>query len=389
MMRRIMIKEARPGMKLLRRAEGGPGGAAAGTTLSVADIIRLHEAGVYDLWVGDADGVPLDGLLAAGMSKPQQRLAEALAKAWQGLMGQATAAGQALARRSAVTAADVLQGVVRVAGAVPAFAAVADADDDLGHAADVCVLATLLGLQLDGYVMDQRRRLTGRSARDVLNLAVGAALHDVAATDLPPRLREAHADPAADGDGGWFEHTARGYALVRAHVDPSAATVVLHHHQRFDGSGRARVDGRDLRQAGPAIHVFARIAAAADLLWHHQHPPGAGVPHPAVRALFAVQQAPARGWLDPVVLDALVGLVAPFAPGMVVTLCDRRQAVVTRAVPAAPCFPEVQVLRTPGVEGGGETIDLAACPVHVAAVDGADVAPFLYGPRPAPVSAAA
>ena len=55
-MRRIIIKEARPGMVAARTLVATEDGqrvavAKAGEVLGVEHLVRLHELGVYDLWI--------------------------------------------------------------------------------------------------------------------------------------------------------------------------------------------------------------------------------------------------------------------------------------------------------------------------------------------------
>ena len=85
---------------------------------------------------------------------------------------------------------------------------------------------------------------------------------------------------------------------------------------------------------------------AADVFQHLLCSTDAGVAHPTVRAPSGkFNRNPCTNWFDPTVLEALLAIVPAFVPGMVVTLSDRRQAIITRVSPDAPCYPEVQVLR--------------------------------------------
>ena len=110
--------------------------------------------------------------------------------------------------------------------------------------------------------------------------------------------------------------------------------------------------------------------------------------YPAVYALWRIQQAPFRGWLDPVVLAALLAVVPPFLPGMVVQLNDRRHAIVVKTHEDAPCYPEVQILEgmnlmsRANVHGEREVVDLATTRgLSIESVDGFDVSEFLYGAK--------
>jgi HD-GYP domain-containing protein (c-di-GMP phosphodiesterase class II) len=212
-------------------------------------------------------------------------------------------------------------------------------------------------------------------------------LHDVGELQLPAEQRESKYPFAFDelASPEWQKHAELGYAAVRGQLEPSAATVVLNHHQHFDGSGFPATSGQ-VPQCGSQIHVFSRIAMAADTFQHLLHQ--GGFPQPTVSALWQMQQNPVRRWFDPIVLAALLAVVPPFIPGMVVTLSDGRQAVVSKLHEDAPCYPEVQVLNGINLMSEAnlteqrEIVDLAITPeLHIKAVDGFQVADFLFGPR--------
>ncbi|HCT44936.1 MAG TPA: hypothetical protein DF699_06965, partial [Phycisphaerales bacterium] len=135
------------------------------------------------------------------------------------------------------------------------------------HGANVGYLAMLMGLRLDFYLLRERSRLTPRLAKDVTSLGVAAMLHDIGMTRLKASVLKRWADEHDHTDPAWREHVDLGYEMVRGHVEPSAAAAVLHHHQRYDGSGfpvrkrNGKVAGLD----GSSIHIFARILIVADL----------------------------------------------------------------------------------------------------------------------------
>ena len=68
-------------------------------------------------------------------------------------------------------------------------------DDHAGHAAAVAVLAVMLGVRLEDYLVSQRRRLNPAHAKEVVNLAVAGMLHDIGKAKLPAELR-AHDEAA-------------------------------------------------------------------------------------------------------------------------------------------------------------------------------------------------
>jgi HD-GYP domain-containing protein (c-di-GMP phosphodiesterase class II) len=388
---RVIVRQARSGMRLARSVinprHPDQTLLPAGHELDTRTIARLHELGVYDLWI-DYPGLEfLDDLYSPELSAKQQRLCQMLQDT---LIEQVQRSGAPLpVGQYRATVEDLVHGILNSATTLPFVSALAGVDDALlRHSCEVCVLSVMLGLRLESYVMDQRKRVAGKDARDVVNLGMGALLHDVGELQMPAEQRESHRGLAFDAEAGeqWKAHVELGYHVVHGQLEPSAATVVLHHHQHFDGSGFPNVGGTVLAQRGSQIHVFSRIAAAADTFVHLLHRDG--IPQPTVYALWQIQQEPMRKWFDPVVLEALLEVVPPFLPGMVVTLSDRRHAVVTKVHPTAPCYPEVQVLSEQELMGhempeeAREIIDLAVAPeFYVAAVDGFEVEKFLYGSR--------
>ena len=251
-------------------------------------------------------------------------------------------------------------------------------DDLLRHSSTVAYLSLLMGVKLEAYLVKQRKHIRPDRAKDVTNLGVGAMLHDVGVTQIDAEARERYFKEGDDRDPAWREHPAAGFRMVRGQVDPTAAAVVLHHHQHVDGSGYA---GEDFPvQNGESIHVFARIVAVADRFDRLRCPPNLP-PQPAVFALRAMQEPKVRAWFDPEVLDALLKVVPAFAPGSGVVLSDGRPAVVMDPHAEHPCRPTVRVVESlaclddPAVAPEGEVVDLREHPntLYIKECDGVSV----------------
>jgi response regulator RpfG family c-di-GMP phosphodiesterase len=106
------------------------------------------------------------------------------------------------------------------------------------------------------------------AAKDVASLGVGAMFHDIGLLKVDPAALAAWEQQRDEKDPVWRQHVKLGFSLVHEHLDAAAAAVVLHHHQRFDGSGfpsRMHLSGKEIPVAGSHIHIFARIAAVADV----------------------------------------------------------------------------------------------------------------------------
>lgn len=389
-MLRVMVKQARPGMTLARAIINPRTPETmlltSGNVLTAQHIARLHEMGIYDCWVRYPGLDFLDDLFSPTLSQQQQKMCETLKTSFH---QQATRTDNRLPvnqYRAVVTG--LVDAILNNPRNMSFFSELGAIDDALlRHAAEVAYLGVMLGLKLDGYLVDQRRRLAGHHAKDVVNLGIGCMLHDLGEMNLPADKRESrknwialHDEADIGADHAWRDHVQLGYGAVRAQVEPSAAIVVLNHHQHYDGSGfPAGASG--IPQSGGQIHVYARIATAADTFQHLLRPDG--ILLPTVAALWRLQQDPFRKWLDPVVLEGLLSVVPPFLPGMVVQLSDRRHAVVTRVSAETPCWPEVQILGDLDAEDTAprEVVDLATTgKLHIELVDGANVSDFLFGP---------
>lgn len=233
-------------------------------------------------------------------------------------------------------------------------------DELMRSGSAVTYLSVLLGLKLEGYLIKQRKHVTEPArAKQVVPLGVGAMLHDIGTTLLPKEVVDRYRQTHDETDPAWREHTALGYRAVRGRIEPTAAIVVLHHHQHYDGSGYT---GKDFPvQQGEGIHIFARIAAVADVFARLTNPTH-GDPMPQVWALNAILSDNLRVRFDPNIVRALVEVVPPYPPGSRVTLSDGSEAIVIDHDIADPCKPMVQrlpnnALPMPG-QPLGETVHL-------------------------------
>jgi HD-GYP domain-containing protein (c-di-GMP phosphodiesterase class II) len=362
---------------------------AAGFKLEAPVIARLHELGVYDLWVHYPGLDFIDDMFSADLTTHQRRLCESIKLGFHAGL-QRTSEKLPINQYHDVVE-DLVQALLGDVRNMKFMSEMSGVDDVLmRHSAEVCYLGVMIGLKIEQYLMMQRKRLIGYRAKDVVSLGIGCMLHDIGETQLPEANRESRSH-FSGSDDHWKEHVTLGYAMVQHQAEPSAANVVLNHHQHFDGTGfpggnspACGLYGVREAQRGERIHIFSRIATAADCFQHLLRHDGLHLP--AVYALWKIQQKPYCDWLDPVVLEGLLAVVPPFLPGMIVKLSDNRDAVVTQTDPLVPCYPVVQVLQTldtPGnTQARREQINLAAdCGLSIKRVDGFDVAEFLYGPK--------
>jgi HD-GYP domain-containing protein (c-di-GMP phosphodiesterase class II) len=215
------------------------------------------------------------------------------------------------------------------------------------HSADVSFLSLLMGLKLDAYLINQRRRLKAHRAKDVVGLGVAALLHDIGMLFIDEDAADHFFETNDESDPAFRQHVKLGYEKLQTGLDPAAANAVLNHHQHFDGSGfprRRQPDGKLTGLEGEQIHIFSRILCVADLYDRVRNPPGAVHPVPAVVALNHLRTPPESHWIDPMVFKALLAVAPAYPPGAVVTLSNGQRCAVVGWSPRDPCRPTVQVI---------------------------------------------
>lgn len=201
----------------------------------------------------------------------------------------------------------------------------AHADRTTAHALNVAVISMLMG------------RVFGFSEDEMLDVGVGALLHDVGKLELPERVRHPDARTAAADLPLYREHVARGLAIgKRMGLSAGALAVIGQHHEMADGSGfpnRLNVD---------RMAAAARIVALVnrfDNLCDPALPSHALTPHEALSLIFAQTRAK----FDASMLNAFIRMMGVYPPGSVVQLTDDRYALVTNVNSTRPLKPRVLV----------------------------------------------
>ncbi len=259
------------------------------------------------------------------------------------------------------------------------------------HSSAVTYLTLLMGLKLEGYLVRERRHVNPMRAKEVVSLGIGAMLHDIGLVMMDEELKEQFEQTGDDADPRFREHCSIGYQTVRGHIDPSAATVVLHHHQRFDGKGFTGPGFPALE--GRRIHVFSRVVALADAV-DRMRSPRKLPPQSTAFVLHHLVGPKLSAQFDPAVLHALLEVMPPFAPGAIVKLSDGRHAVVIDHLPDTPCRPLIQIINDaenldPENLQLGETIELAKVDgLNIDECEGQDVRDYQFA-RPDPMHAMA
>lgn len=386
-MLRVDLHQAKPGMRLslpvMNPTVPDRILLRVGFELTEQIIDKLQQVGIRSVWVRYPSLDFLGDYIDLESIRVQQQVVGEIAKTFEAMQTQAAAKMRFDTYTKSV--GGLIEHLITHPGAAVFLGDIADAEDDLmRHSASVMYLALLMGIKLESYVVKERKHVDPARAKDLVNLGVGAMLHDIGVLLLPEEVRHRFEKTGDEQDPDWREHTALGFRRVRGEVEPTAATVVLNHHQRTDGSGYAGKGFPVLSDR--AMHVYARIVAVADYLDTLRRPPN--LPEqPTVWALSAILSENQRHRFDPVVLRAMVEVVPAYPPGTIVRLSDGRFAVAIDHEPDEPCRPPVQVIPDPSHLDPdnlppGDRIDLALEPptLYVAEFDGHDVGELNFGP---------
>jgi HD-GYP domain-containing protein (c-di-GMP phosphodiesterase class II) len=349
---RVDIHSAKPGMVLALPLRQSPNAERnllnAGFSLTSETIARVRGLGVRDVWIRYPGLDALDKFIDPAVIERRTAIVTGLKKNFEQAQTQSSVRlpYEQYMRQVASLVEDLLKNrtaalfLDEAGGADPTL---------LDHCSTVSYLSLMMGMKLDAYLIRQRKRLSPIQARKVGNLGVGAMLHDIGLLKLEPGVVERHRLTGDDTDPAWRAHVRLGYELVRGQTEPSAAVIVLDHHQRFDGTGFPASrddDGSRLARSGDQIHIFARICSVADMFDELRRPLGEP-PRPAVAALVELLKLHEEGWFDPIAVQALLQVVPPYAPGSIIRLSDGRHATPLEHSPDDPCRPRVQIIPDP------------------------------------------
>ena len=193
------------------------------------------------------------------------------------------------------------------------------------HPINVMVLSLLLGKSMD------------LPKPDLLDLGLGAFLHDIGKTLLPVRVRWFEDSFSSTEYKLYQDHVAQSVGIgQRMELSKGALQVVAQHHELADGSGfPAKLRGD---QISPVAKVLA-LVNRYDNLCNPSKPSAAITPHEALALIFAQH----KNRFDSSVLSAFIRMMGVYPPGSVVQLVDERYALVVSVNSSRPLKPKIIV----------------------------------------------
>jgi HD-GYP domain-containing protein (c-di-GMP phosphodiesterase class II) len=198
------------------------------------------------------------------------------------------------------------------------------------HSVDVCILSLTVGVSL------------GYKKAELLRLGVGGLLHDLGKTKVPADIlnKPGKLTPAEFSE--IKKHPVYGYKMLmemKENIDYRSMSVVLDHHERYDGTGYPRgLKGSEIGEMA-AVCAVADVynAITTDRVYRKALPP-----HEAYEMIMA-----SGGFMfESRVVDAFLKCVVPYPVGSVVRLSNGLVGNVCKLNQGLPFRPVVQIFNS-------------------------------------------
>ncbi|MCY6355185.1 HD-GYP domain-containing protein [Clostridium sp. ZS2-4] len=197
------------------------------------------------------------------------------------------------------------------------------------HCVNVAVLSLILGVQLQ------------LKKSELLDLCVGALLHDIGKIFIPKPILNKPTPLTSEEFQIIKEHTTKGYDYLKGSLDLSSPSrvIVLHHHEKVDGSGYP--EGR----ANERISKLSKIVSISDVydaLTSDRPYRRALSPNEAVEYILGSGQTQ----FDYKMVKAFAEVIIPYPEGSLVKLSNDDIALVQKIYPNFPLRPDVKIIKS-------------------------------------------
>lgn len=199
------------------------------------------------------------------------------------------------------------------------------------HSISVTVLSIILGMELN---LDKKR---------LVELAIGALLHDVGKVFVPKEIL-LKKDKLADDEFRIIqEHTTYGYDYIKSdlNISVTSSNIALQHHEKVDGTGypEGAKNGR--------IHDYAKIVAIADVydaLTSDRPYRKAMSPNDAIEYIMGT----AERHFDYKMVSAFIRKIVPYPKGSMVRLSSGEIGIIDEVNNVFPLRPKIKVIKKGG-----------------------------------------
>lgn len=347
-------------------------------------VPRLRELGIVDVWVRYQDLEFLEEMIDEGLEERQRDVYHHVRRNFENVMSGAAFELDISKYQNSI---GDLFGFLKQHTCGSVLLQKLESYDNylMSHCTNVCYLALLLGMKLERYLIEERSFKTAREAKDLQLLGLGCLLHDVGKMKTPSEILNKPSRLTEEEMRVMEKHTTNGYDMVKGQVPPSAAQIVLNHHQRFNGQGYpTRLDPMTNEimppLSGKQIPIFSRIATVVDIYDAATAQRCYSPAKPPVRVLHEMRTW-CQGFFDPVIEQAFYEIIPPFPVGQMVKLSNGVEAAVVDFNPRHPTRPKVQGIRNPYgeryLDPAQEEIDMALHPeLRITHLQDADITAY-------------
>jgi putative nucleotidyltransferase with HDIG domain len=240
---------------------------------------------------------------------------------------------------------EISDSVIRQPHALISLARLKNADEyTYMHSVAVCALMIALARQM------------GLDEEFVREAGMGGLLHDLGKVGIPNKILNKPGKLTDEEFNTIKSHPQIGAHVLMDHplVSPMVLDVVLHHHEKMDGSGYPH------KLSGDTISLFAKMGAVCDVydaITSNRPYKKGWAPAESIRKMAEWS----KGHFDETVFQAFVKTVGIYPTGSLVRLESGRLGVVVEQSETSLLTPKVKVffsakLKTPILQ---ETIDLS------------------------------
>lgn len=216
-------------------------------------------------------------------------------------------------------------------------------DDYLfAHSVNVCVLSLITGISL------------GFGKEKLMALGLGALLHDVGKTLIPPKILNKPGSLNNEEFSVIKRHPEYGYTILNSNDSPikkSAAIIALQHHERYNGEGYPNgIQNKEISDLAQIVGIAdVYDAMTADRVYRKAYPP-----HEAYEMLAGSGDY----YFNYNLVRAFLYNIAAYPAGSIVRLNSGETALVVDTPKGFSLYPKIKVLFDAGGNRLSEPVDI-------------------------------
>ncbi|MEA1952201.1 MAG: HD domain-containing protein, partial [Planctomycetota bacterium] len=199
-------------------------------------VPRLKQLGLLEVWVRHRGLEFLEDIIDEDLGEHQREIYIGVRENFESLMRDITAKMDFTHFQNSISS---FFSYLRSSSGSNILLQKLDAFDNylMSHSANISYLAMLVGMNVDRYLIDERRFKSAREAKELHLLGLGCLLHDVGKIQVPKEILNKPGRLTDEEMDVIRQHTTYGYEMVKGRIPATAAQIVLNHHQRWDGKG--------------------------------------------------------------------------------------------------------------------------------------------------------